>query len=232
MFSGILSSIWALGLVPLLGLNLDPLILVIPIFLSARALSHSVQSMDRYHEEYHRTARQAHGDRRVVLAPLPAGHRVDPERRHRHPAGVDRADPAHPEVRASSRSFWIVSILISVVTLHPIILSATNPPGVKSTAPGLGQGARRGPRSAVVGAAFFGLALRNAFRPAPPRRRRIRGRRRVAALPLARTSSTPGSPSWTIAASKGWRRWAGVAAHDRALHRSARTSAGASRWAT
>ncbi len=77
IFSGILSSIWALGMVPLLGLNLDPLVLVIPIFLSARALSHSVQSMDRYHEEYHRTARQAHGDRRVVLAPLPAGDRVD-----------------------------------------------------------------------------------------------------------------------------------------------------------
>src|SRR4029450_8394523 len=52
MFSGFLSCIWALGLVPLLGLNLDPLILVVPVFLSARALSHSVQSMDRYHEEY------------------------------------------------------------------------------------------------------------------------------------------------------------------------------------
>jgi len=54
IFSGILSSIWALGMVPMLGLNLDPLVLVIPIFLTARALSHSVQSMDRYHEEYHR----------------------------------------------------------------------------------------------------------------------------------------------------------------------------------
>ena len=52
IFSGILSSIWALGLVPLLGLSLDPLVLVVPMFLSARALSHSVQSMDRYHEEY------------------------------------------------------------------------------------------------------------------------------------------------------------------------------------
>ena len=37
MFSGVLSCIWALGLVPLLGLNLDPLILVVPVFLSARA---------------------------------------------------------------------------------------------------------------------------------------------------------------------------------------------------
>src|SRR5581483_1073023 len=52
VFSGLLSSVWALGMGPLLGLNLDPLVLVVPIFLSARALSHSVQSMDRYHEEY------------------------------------------------------------------------------------------------------------------------------------------------------------------------------------
>ena len=54
IFSGILSSIWGLGIAAALGFNLDPLVLVIPIFLTARALSHSVQSMDRYHEEYHR----------------------------------------------------------------------------------------------------------------------------------------------------------------------------------
>src|SRR5438046_9791925 len=54
VFSGLLSSVWPLGMGPPLGLNLDPLVLVVPIFLSARALSHSVQSMDRYHEEYHR----------------------------------------------------------------------------------------------------------------------------------------------------------------------------------
>jgi predicted RND superfamily exporter protein len=54
IFSGFLSSVWGLGLASVLGFNLDPLVLVIPIFLTARALSHSVQSMDRYHEEYHR----------------------------------------------------------------------------------------------------------------------------------------------------------------------------------
>jgi hypothetical protein len=135
MFSGILSGIWALGLVPLLGLNLDPLILVVPVFLSARALSHSVQSMDRYHEEYHRThdkhtaivesyshlfppaiasiLNDAAGIFLVTMAPIPLIQKV-----------------------ALFSCFWIFSILISVVTLHPIILSATNPPGVKSGAPG------------------------------------------------------------------------------------------------
>ncbi len=46
------SGAWASPAI--LGFNLDPLVLVIPIFLTARALSHSVQSMDRYHEEFYR----------------------------------------------------------------------------------------------------------------------------------------------------------------------------------
>jgi hypothetical protein len=134
IFSGVLSAVWALGLAPLLDLNLDPLLLVVPIFLSARALSHSVQSMDRYHEEYHRThdkhtaivesyshlfppaiasiLNDAAGIFLVVLAPIPLIQKV-----------------------AIFSFFWIFSILISVVTLHPIILSATNPPGAPSTAP-------------------------------------------------------------------------------------------------
>jgi hypothetical protein len=31
-------------------------------------------------------------------------------------------------------SFWIISIIVSVVTLHPIILSVINPPGVRHSA--------------------------------------------------------------------------------------------------
>src|SRR3989475_12629189 len=64
-FSGTLSAVWGLGFggfcnwlsqyVPWLpALSLDPLVLVIPLLISARAHSHSVQSMERYHEEYHR----------------------------------------------------------------------------------------------------------------------------------------------------------------------------------
>jgi predicted RND superfamily exporter protein len=133
IFSGLLSSVWALGVVPMLGLNLDPLVLVVPIFLTARALSHSVQSMDRYHEEYHATGDKHHAIVEsyshlfppaiasvlsdgiaillVALAPIPLIQKV-----------------------AVFSSLWIASILVSVVTLHPIILSVTNPPGVHETA--------------------------------------------------------------------------------------------------
>jgi predicted RND superfamily exporter protein len=115
--------------VPLLGLSLDPLVLVVPMFLSARALSHSVQSMDRYHEEYHRTGNRetaiivsysqlfppaiasiladAGAMLLVTIAPIPLIQKV-----------------------AVFSCFWILSIAVSVVTLHPIILTVTSPPGV------------------------------------------------------------------------------------------------------
>jgi len=127
LFSGTLSAIWGLAFGALLGFNVDPLVLVIPIFLTARALSHSVQSMDRYHQEYYRL-----GDKHqaivvsysalfppaiasivadglsilvVAIAPIPLIQKV-----------------------ALFASFWIVSMFISVVTLHPIILSYIDPP--------------------------------------------------------------------------------------------------------
>jgi len=49
----ILCAIWGLGFTSLLGYNLDPLGLVIPLLISARALSHAVQMTERYFEEYH-----------------------------------------------------------------------------------------------------------------------------------------------------------------------------------
>ncbi len=182
IFSGILSSVWGLGLASILGFNLDPLVLVIPIFLTARALSHSVQSMDRYHEEYHRL-----GDKHAAIvesyshlfAPAIAsivtdgmglliiagglstsvslnltlfiavagwlGTRVEHGRRRWlaitcvflafavFTVLTPRLFPVAlvPLIRkvAIFASFWIVSIFVSVVTLHPIILSVIDPPG-------------------------------------------------------------------------------------------------------
>lgn len=46
-----ISSIWGLGIVSLLGYNLDPLTLVIPFLISARAMSHGIQLVQRYYEE-------------------------------------------------------------------------------------------------------------------------------------------------------------------------------------
>jgi predicted RND superfamily exporter protein len=207
IFSGILSSIWALGMVPLLGLNLDPLVLVIPIFLSARALSHSVQSMDRYHQEYHRT-----GDKHTAIVES-YSHLFPPAIASVLSDGIGILLVAIAPIPLIQKcaifsSFWIVSIIISVVTLHPIILSATNPPGAKSTYPGWAKMLGH-VTLAVVAAVFFGYAIRLSFKLLHPLGV---GAMLLIAFLLYRYHEAiyRRLTEWTIAASNGWRRWAGV----------------------
>jgi predicted RND superfamily exporter protein len=47
----IVTSIWGLGVLSLLGFNLDPLMLVVPFLISARAMSHGIQIVERYYQE-------------------------------------------------------------------------------------------------------------------------------------------------------------------------------------
>jgi predicted RND superfamily exporter protein len=47
----IVTSIWGLGILSFLGYNLDPLMLVVPFLISARAMSHGIQIVERYYKE-------------------------------------------------------------------------------------------------------------------------------------------------------------------------------------
>jgi len=47
----VLSTTWGLGIISLLGYNLDPLTLVVPFLISARAMSHGIQLVERYYAE-------------------------------------------------------------------------------------------------------------------------------------------------------------------------------------
>ncbi len=127
LFSGSLSSLLALGLAGYFGFNLDPLVLVVLVLITARALSHSVQSMERYHEEYHRLQNKQEAIMASYLSLF-------------SPALVSIAADgfailtlalAHiPLIQklAYVSSFWVFTIAISVVTLHPIILYYIPPP--------------------------------------------------------------------------------------------------------
>ena len=57
----LVSTIWGLGIISLFGYNLDPLGLVIPFLISARAMSHGIQLVERYYAELqdHPTATDA-----------------------------------------------------------------------------------------------------------------------------------------------------------------------------
>src|SRR3989449_3757257 len=127
LFSGALSTVWALGFAGYLGFPLDLLMIVVFLLITARALSHSVQSMERYHEEYSRL-----GDKHAAILQSYLGLFS--------PALVSIAADGLailslivariPLVQklAVLSSFWIFTISVSVVTLHPIILSFLNPP--------------------------------------------------------------------------------------------------------
>jgi predicted RND superfamily exporter protein len=51
ILAALLSGVWGLGLMSLLGYNLDPLILVFPFLVASRAACHTVQVVKRYSEE-------------------------------------------------------------------------------------------------------------------------------------------------------------------------------------
>jgi len=57
-FAGVISGIWGLGFMGMLGYNLDPIIFVMPFLIALMAFRHSHQLYNRFYEEY-----ITHGDR-------------------------------------------------------------------------------------------------------------------------------------------------------------------------
>lgn len=127
LFSGLLSTIWALGFAAMFKFNIDPLVLVVLVLITARALSHSVQSMERYHEEYYHLGDKTAAIRASYLglfAPAFVSIAADGL------AILTLAVAGIPLIQnlAFVCSFFIVTITVSVVTLHPIILTFVRPP--------------------------------------------------------------------------------------------------------
>src|SRR5437870_3908551 len=52
--TGVNAAFWGLAFVSIIGFSLDPLILVMPFLITARAVSHAIQMHDRYYEEFER----------------------------------------------------------------------------------------------------------------------------------------------------------------------------------
>jgi len=127
LFSAAVSAIWGLGFTGLMGHNFDPLILVVPFLISARACSHSVQMVERYFEEFRKS-----GDRLVasemacrgMWAPGVLGVVVDA-------LGILIVIVAPIPLLAKLAwigFFWVMSIACSVQMLNPILLSFLPPP--------------------------------------------------------------------------------------------------------
>lgn len=126
--TGLVSALWGLGFMELLGLTLDPLTLVIPFFVTARAVSHSVQMHDRYYEEYRKNGWRK---RPAIVAafaglfgPTLAGIVTDA-------LGmlvIFAVEVPILQTMAISASLWVASVAVSELLLNPIVYSYLRPP--------------------------------------------------------------------------------------------------------
>ena len=64
--AAVVSGIWGLGFMAIMGYNLDPLVFVLPFLISLMAFRHSHQLYNRYYEEYIRTGNAMAGIRVII----------------------------------------------------------------------------------------------------------------------------------------------------------------------
>ena len=104
-----------------LGFNIDPLTLVVPMLLTARALSHSVQCLERYHEDF-----SLYNDKRKAII-FSYSYLYKPAILSIVTDGLGVLTIAVCTIPLMQKlafisSFWIISIYVAVVTLNPILL--------------------------------------------------------------------------------------------------------------
>ena len=133
MLGTLLSAVWGLGLVGWLGFNLDPLILVVPVLISARTASHCVQLMERFHDEIRVGASRAAAVRTSMGELLvPASFAIFTD-----VAGLLVLTASSIPIIGKLGmfcAFWSFSNLFTVVILVPLILSWLPPPAVTRVA--------------------------------------------------------------------------------------------------
>ncbi|MCX5740347.1 MAG: hypothetical protein NTZ61_17995, partial [Proteobacteria bacterium] len=128
--AAIITVIWGTGFTGWTGITFDPLVLVIPMIITARAVSHTVQMAERFFEDFE------------VLAPRFA----DPNDAKMEAATIAMAElivpgtlgivvdvggllvilvTSIPQMRdlAKFGAFWVTSILFTVEILHPVMIS-------------------------------------------------------------------------------------------------------------
>jgi len=127
--AAIITVIWGTGFTGWTGITFDPLVLVIPMIITARAVSHTVQMAERFFEDYE------------ILAPKYG----DPQAAKVEAATIAMAELIVPgtlgilvdvggllvilvtsiqEMRdlAKFGAFWVTSILFTVEILHPVMI--------------------------------------------------------------------------------------------------------------
>ena len=133
MLGTALSAAWGLGFIGRMGFNLDPLMLVVPILISARTASHCVQMMERYFDEI-RLGRDREAAVRVSMGELlvPASIAIFTDA-----AGLLVLAVSSIPAIAKMGYFcavWSASNLLTVAVLVPLVMSVLPTPRLATAA--------------------------------------------------------------------------------------------------
>ena len=126
----IVTSIWGLGILSMLGYNLDPLMLVIPFLISARAMSHGIQIVERYYQEV-KQGRDGKYAAHVAFSNLfrPGSLGVISDAIGLLLIAVGSV-PINDKL-AVYACFWALSVIITVIIAIPCILQLLPTPSVR-----------------------------------------------------------------------------------------------------
>lgn len=134
--AAVATTIWGLGFTGWAGITFDPLVLVIPMIITARAVSHTVQMAERFFEDYERLAPEFGDD--TEGAKQEAATQAMAELIIPGTLGIVTdflgllviLITTIPQMRdlATFGAFWVFSILFTVEILHPVMICYLPPP--------------------------------------------------------------------------------------------------------
>ncbi|GAB3417733.1 MMPL family transporter [Massilia agilis] len=128
LLAGLVSAIWALGICQILGINFEPLVIVVAMLITSRAVSHSVQIVNRFDDELETQAKVDGPELSRIAARVALADLFRPGM-----LGVI-ADAACMAVVALSpipmlqkltvlSVVWVSTLTVSAVILTPVLLS-------------------------------------------------------------------------------------------------------------
>ncbi len=122
-FSGaVVSAIWGLGFISLMDYQLEPLVLVIPMLITARAVSHSVQFVERFYEEYQK---QRDKDEAIITSMahllLPGTLAIMTDALGIYVIGI--CSIALMKKVAIFGAFWALSLIVTGLLLNRLLIS-------------------------------------------------------------------------------------------------------------
>ncbi len=130
------TAIWGLGFTGWMGITFDPLVLVIPMIITARAVSHTVQMAERFFEDFEVMMHRFGGNAqkaKIEAATVAMAELIVPGT-----LGIVTdflgllviLITSIPQMRdlATFGAFWVFTILFTVEILHPVMICYMAPP--------------------------------------------------------------------------------------------------------